>query len=79
MRSCKSFSIITIEQVKKRMDVAQENIDTLSQEMESFQSDMHDAQNLSDEIMIQHKQILSWAELCDSASIDEKSHCLAVD
>ena len=32
------------------MDVAQENIDTLSQEMESFQSDMHDAQNLSDEI-----------------------------
>ena len=54
------------------MDAAQENIDALSQEMESLQSDMHDAQNLSDEIMVQHKQILSWAELFDSASIDEK-------
>lgn len=54
------------------MDAAQENIDALSQEMESLQSDMHDAQNLSDEIMVQHKQILSWAELFDSTSIDEK-------
>ena len=54
------------------MDAAQENIDALSQEMESLQSDMYDAQNLSDEIMVQHKQILSWAELFDSTSIDEK-------
>ena len=41
------------------MDTTQENVDVLSQEIESLQSDMHDAQNLSDEIIVQHQQILS--------------------
>ena len=72
LSSIEGTCVFTPEQVKKRMDAAQENVDALSQEIESLQSDMYDAQNLSDEIMIQHQQILSWAELFDSASIDEK-------
>ena len=72
LSSIEGTCVFTPEQVKKRMDAAQENVDALSQEIESLQSDMYDAQNLSDEIMVQHKQILSWAGLFDSANIDEK-------
>ena len=59
LSSIEGTCVFTPEQVKKRMDTTQENVDVLSQEIESLQSDMHDAQNLSDEIIVQHQQILS--------------------
>lgn len=37
-----------------------------------LQIDMSEAKTLSAEILAQHQQLLSWAELFDSASIDEK-------
>lgn len=72
LSSIEGTCVFTPEQVKKRMDAAQEKVDALALEIESLQADMHDAQNLSTEIVAQHQQILSWAELFDSASIDEK-------
>src|SRR5699024_9656092 len=55
MLSIEGTCIFTPEQVKKRMDAAQEKVDTLTQEIASLQTDMHDAQNLSTEIVAQHQ------------------------
>lgn len=72
LASIEGTCVFTPEQVKRRMDTAQEQVTALAQEIESLQTEIHDAQNLSTEILEQHRQILSWAELFDSASIDEK-------
>lgn len=72
LSSIEGTCVFTPEQVKRRMDAAQDQISMLAQEIESLQVDMDDAQVLSMEILDQHRQILSWAELFDSASIDEK-------
>lgn len=72
LASIEGTCVFTPEQVKRRMDATQEHVTALAQEIESLQAEMHDAQDLSTEILEQHQQILSWAELFDSASIDEK-------
>ncbi len=50
----------------------QGKVDELSKEIEVLQMDMSEAKTISSEILEQHQQLLSWAELFDSASIDEK-------
>lgn len=54
------------------MDIVQGKVDELSKEIEVLQMDMSEAKTISSEILEQHQQLLSWAELFDSASIDEK-------
>ena len=72
LASIEGTCVFTPEQVKKRMDIVQEKVDRLSKEIETLQIDMSEARTLSAEILAQHQQLLSWAELFDSASIDEK-------
>ena len=72
LASIEGTCVFTPEQVKKRMDIVQEKVDGLSKEIELLQIDMSEAKTLSAEILAQHQQLLSWAELFDSASIDEK-------
>ena len=52
--------------------MVQGKVDELSKEIEALQMDMSEAKTISSEILAQHQQLLSWAELFDSASIDEK-------
>lgn len=52
--------------------MCREKVDELSKEIEVLQMDMSEAKTISSEILEQHQQLLSWAELFDSASIDEK-------
>ena len=72
LASIEGTCVFTPEQVKKRMDIVQEKVDGLAKEIEKLQIDMSEAKTLSAEILAQHQQLLSWAELFDSASIDEK-------
>ena len=72
LASIEGTCVFTPEQVKKRMDGIQETVDKLTREIETLQTDMENSKTLSFEIMTQHQQLLSWAELFDSASIDEK-------
>ena len=72
LASIEGTCVFTPEQVKKRMDGIQETVDKLTREIETLQTDMENSKTLSSEIMTQHQQLLSWAELFDSASIDEK-------
>ena len=72
LASIEGTCVFTPEQVKKRMDMVQGKVDELSKEIEALQMDMSEAKTISSEILAQHQQLLSWAELFDSASIDEK-------
>ena len=54
------------------MDEVQEKMYRLAKESETLQNDMGESQIITEKIMAQHQQLLSWAELFDSASIDEK-------
>ena len=72
LASIEGTCVFTPGQVKKRMDIAQEKVDGLSKEIEMLQIGMSEAKTISSEILAQHQQLLSWAELFDSASIDEK-------
>ena len=72
LSSVEGTCIFTPEQVKRRMDEVQEKMYRLAKESEALQNDMGEAQIITEKIMAQHQQLLSWAELFDSASIDEK-------
>ena len=72
LASIEGTCVFTPGQVKKRMDIVQGKVDELSKEIEVLQMDMSEAKTISSEILEQHQQLLSWAELFDSASIDEK-------
>ena len=72
LSSIEGTCVFSPEQVKKRMDVVQGKVDMLAQEIDSIQTAMSDAKSLSAEILSQHQQLLSWAELFDAATLDEK-------
>ena len=60
--------VFTPEQVKKRMDTTQEKIDELSKQFHTLQEQISEASTRADEILKQHQQILSWADIYDTAS-----------
>lgn len=64
--------VFTPEQVKKRMDTTQEKINELSQQVEMLQARLRESETLTSEILEQHQRLLSWADLYDDASPEEK-------
>lgn len=64
--------VFTPEQIKKRMDSVQEQVNKLIQEIESTQNSYGEATSIAEEISAQHQHLLSWAQIFDEASIDEK-------
>ena len=72
LASMEGTCVFTPEQVKRRMDEVQDQIFQLAKESELLQNEMAEANTISSDILAQHQQLLSWAELFDSASIDEK-------
>ena len=64
--------VFTPEQIKKRMDSVQEQVNKLIQEIESTQNNYGEATSIAEEILSQHQHLLSWAQIFDEASIDEK-------
>ena len=70
--SIEGSCVFTPEQVKKRMDTTQEKIDELSMQVHTLQEQISEASARADEILKQHQQILSWADIYDTASPEEK-------
>ena len=54
------------------MDTTQEKIDELSKQFHTLQEQISEASTRADEILKQHQQILSWADIYDTASPEEK-------
>lgn len=70
--SIEGTCVFTPEQIKKRLDVVQEKVNSLTDLVNMLQQELADTKSLSVELQEQHQQLLSWAEVFSSASIDEK-------
>ena len=64
--------VFSQEQVKKRMDNVKQLIEEDSAKVDTLQNELESICDISEEIKEQHKQLISWAEVFDSASIEEK-------
>lgn len=62
----------TPEQVKSRLDSLKESMQSLSANIESLEYRLADNDRLTQELKDQHQQLLSWAEMFDSASPAER-------
>ena len=72
LASVEGTCVFTPEQVKKRMDAAQERLDGLTDEVRTLQAKAADAERTAQELLHQHRRLLSWAELFADATPDEK-------
>ena len=73
LASVEGTCVFTPEQVKRRLDAAQERLDGLTNELRTLQAKAADAERTAQELLHQHRRILSWAELFADASPDEKN------
>lgn len=64
--------MFTLEQIKRRMDTVQSNIDSLSEQIALLQRHADEGDSLSSEILEHHQRLLSWADMYDSAPPEEK-------
>lgn len=70
--SIEGTCVFTPEQIKKRMDAVQTTLDGLTQQITVLQEQVNASAELAKELQEQHKKLLSWAEMFDSASPQEK-------
>ena len=62
----------TPQQIRQRMDRVQATLDNLTQQITILQEQAHESDELTSSIQEQHQRLLSWAEMYDSASQEEK-------
>ena len=60
------------EQVKRRMNTLQIRVDATNSRINELQNELDRITDLSEEIKRQHERIVSWAEVFDSAKLEEK-------
>lgn len=70
--SMEGTCVFTPQQIKRRMDAVQETLDALSQQIADYQDKSQESAQLTSDIQEQHQRLLSWAEMYDSASPEEK-------
>ena len=54
------------------MDAVQESIDELTKKLDTLQSEADQTESLAEDLKEQHQRLLSWADVFDSASAEEK-------
>ena len=64
--------VFTQEQIKRRMDTLQEKLQNLEQTMGELQNKIDRSAETAEEIRQEHRKLLSWSELYEDASMEEK-------
>lgn len=64
--------VFTPEQIKSRMDTVQEAIQTLSENIASQEERLQDGLAIQRELAMEHKKLLSWADIFDTATPAER-------
>ena len=64
--------VFTPEQVKKRLDTLQSTVDELIAQVDQLTETSRHTESMIDEFKQQHQQLVTWASIYESASIDEK-------
>lgn len=70
--SIEGTCVFTPEQIKKRMDSVQGKIDALTDQIETLQLNVSEAESIATEIMEQHQRLLTWADMYAEAPPEEK-------
>lgn len=72
LSSIEGTCVFTPQQIKNRMDAVQETLDELTQQITTYQEQAQESAQLASDIQKQHQRLLSWAEMYDLASQEEK-------
>ena len=72
LESIEGPCVFTLEQVKKRMDSIQATLDDLAQEISTLQEQAETKDTLAKELREQHQRLVSWADMFDTVSPQEK-------
>lgn len=72
LASIEGTCVFTPQQIKNRMDAVQATLDDLTQQITVLQDQAQESAELASDIQEQHQRLLSWAEMYDSASQEEK-------
>ena len=64
--------VFTPEQIKSRMESVREKVNGLIENIKMLQEQSSEAEAIASELMDQHQKLLSWAEMFDAASPQEK-------
>ena len=70
--SIEGTCVFTPEQIKRRMDTVQETVAQLAEQIDALQEQTAEAEIMAKEIQESHQRLLSWADMFDTVSIEEK-------
>ena len=70
--SIEGTCVFSPEQIKRRMDTVQETVAGLAEQIDALKDQAAESEYAAKEIRESHQRLLSWAELFDTASIEEK-------
>ncbi len=66
------FCVFSPEQIKRRMDTVQETVAGLAEQIDALKDQAAESEYAAKEIRESHQRLLSWADMFDTASIEEK-------
>lgn len=64
--------VFTPEQIKSRMESVRERVNEFIEHIKQLQEQSSEAEAIAQDLVNQHKRLLSWTEMFDSASLQEK-------
>lgn len=70
--SIEGTCVFSPEQIKRRMDTVQETVDELAEQISTLQEQAVETEAMAKEIRTSHQRLLSWADMFDTASTEEK-------
>ena len=70
--SIEGTCVFSPEQIKRRMDTVQETVAGLAEQIDVLRDQAAESEVMAKEIKDSHQRLLSWADMFDSASIEEK-------
>ena len=70
--SIEGTCVFSPEQIKRRMDTVQETVAQLAEQIDTLQEQTAEAEIMAKEIRESHQRLLSWADMFDTVSIEEK-------
>ena len=70
--SIEGTCVFSPEQIKRRMDTVQETVAQLAEQIDVLQEQTAESEIMAKEIRESHQRLLSWADMFDIVSIEEK-------
>ena len=70
--SIEGTCVFSPEQIKRQMDTVQETVAQLAEQIDALQKQTAEAEIMAREIRESHQRLLSWADMFDTVSMEEK-------